>query len=277
MSWYGYRELSGDREFRCSECGRKKKVKYVPVSNLCRSCAAKKAAEKRSVSNTLTTLTSTANKTNNKANIIADVAETEDLVVTKAVEQRLKKDAESLIPSIPKSTYEELAFWVEITYGVLFVIFSWFFLSDKINAILWLALIGIGILLYLVINVTLAKPRRERKRQIVEREGQVTLKVRELAEERQRNIEERQQFYSSPEWIKLREQVIEEEGRICAECGKKINQSFDLTVDHKYPRKKYPELALSRDNLRVLCRKCNSKKGSGDWIDVLVQTGELKK
>ena len=42
----------------------------------------------------------------------------------------------------------------------------------------------------------------------------------------------------------------------------------DVTVDHKKPRSKYPSLALKRDNLRVLCRVCNSRKGAGEWIEV---------
>ena len=71
-----YRELAGDRKFRCAECGRVKRVKYVPTSNLCRRCAVRKATEKRrSIPNIPITLA-------------------DNLVVTKAVERRLKKKAE---------------------------------------------------------------------------------------------------------------------------------------------------------------------------------------
>jgi 5-methylcytosine-specific restriction endonuclease McrA len=35
----------------------------------------------------------------------------------------------------------------------------------------------------------------------------------------------------------------------------------DITVDHAKPRSKFPELAMSIDNLLLACRKCNSSKG----------------
>ena len=40
-------------------------------------------------------------------------------------------------------------------------------------------------------------------------------------------------------------------------CGNK-NQ---LEVDHVKPRKNYPELELDIDNLQILCRDCNLRKG----------------
>ncbi len=66
------------------------------------------------------------------------------------------------------------------------------------------------------------------------------------------------QFYSSPEWQTLRASVIREEGKYCDDCGIRINRDQDITVDHVLPRNKHPELALRRDNLRVLCRSCST-------------------
>jgi 5-methylcytosine-specific restriction endonuclease McrA len=37
-----------------------------------------------------------------------------------------------------------------------------------------------------------------------------------------------------------------------------------LEVDHVKPRSKYPELALDLDNTQILCRACNSKKGTAE-------------
>ena len=240
-------------------------MKYIPVSNLCRGCAAKKAGEKRSLSNSLINLNGIVEKTTDKENIITKTPKTNDLVVTKAVEKRLKNDAESHIPTLPPLRYEDIADWVKIAYYVLLAFCSWFVLSNKINVSVLLTLIAAGILLHLVINVILAEPRRERRKQIVERQEQITSKIRELAKERQQKINEREQFYSSPEWGKLREQVIKERGRVCAECGRRIASENDITVDHKLPRSKYPELALAKENLHVLCRKCNSRKGIMEW------------
>jgi hypothetical protein len=87
-------------------------------------------------------------------------------------------------------------------------------------------------------------------------------RLEELARERQKRIEEAIAFYSSPEWRLLREQVIKEQGRLCQECRCEVAEDYDLTVDHIKPRSKYPELALDKSNLQVLCRSCNSTKGA---------------
>jgi 5-methylcytosine-specific restriction endonuclease McrA len=93
-------------------------------------------------------------------------------------------------------------------------------------------------------------------------EGKVARKTTELAYVRQRDLEEQQRFYNSPEWGLLREQVLSERGRRCEKCGQDIRSDFDLTVDHVKPRSKFPELALDKSNLQVLCRRCNSSKGA---------------
>ena len=40
-----------------------------------------------------------------------------------------------------------------------------------------------------------------------------------------------------------------------------------MNVDHIKPRKKYPELALDKSNLQVLCEECNHGKGNWDETD----------
>lgn len=93
-------------------------------------------------------------------------------------------------------------------------------------------------------------------------EKQVKEKTIELAEVRKQDIEEQKRFYASAEWRLVREQVIQEQGRVCQECGCHISNDYDLTVDHIKPRSKFPELALEKSNLQVLCRRCNSSKGA---------------
>lgn len=53
-----------------------------------------------------------------------------------------------------------------------------------------------------------------------------------------------------------RERIYERDGHRCVECG----SEEDLTLDHIHPR----SLAGSDrdDNLRALCRPCNSRKGA---------------
>jgi uncharacterized protein (DUF983 family) len=93
-------------------------------------------------------------------------------------------------------------------------------------------------------------------------EGKVARKTTQLANLRQQDLEEQQRFYNSPEWRLLREQVLSERGRRCEKCRRAIRYDFDLTVDHIKPRSKFPEVALDKSNLQVLCRRCNSVKGA---------------
>ena len=108
-----------------------------------------------------------------------------------------------------------------------------------------------------IIDRILAKPRRERAERISNR-------LVELAEERKKRQEEERLFYSSPEWRQIRTRVMKKYGKVCSECGLWIKNNLDVTVDHIQPRSKYPELALNIENLRVLCRSCNSQKGDRD-------------
>lgn len=241
-----YRELAGNRIFRCSECGRRKRVKYVPASNLCRECAAK---HRPKVENTAIQLE-------------------KNLVVTKMVERRLTKRAEKEIPLSRKemigdqiSRWGPILFWVT-SYFVARAISNAVFPFEEWTELFWLVLLGWGFAgtfgsMYIV-GLVLAKPREERAERI-------RLRIVELAEERKRKIEEAEQFYSSPEWNTLREQVIGQKGSVCAECGRRIKEDKDITVDHIKPRSKYPDLALKIENLRVLCRSCNSRKGDREY------------
>lgn len=239
-----YRELAGGQIFRCAECGRRKRVKYVPTSNLCRRCAAKR---RRTVPNVPVTVA-------------------ENMVITKAVEKRLRKKATA---EVPRTRAEVVGDRVDLLQVIFFWASAYFvatsIFGEPFSGTWWLFVVGwcfgAPYVVMLTIEKILEKPRKERM-------GKITSRVLELAQERKKRLEEQERFYSSPEWAVLRKQVIEEEGRVCAECGKKIKDDNDMTVDHKYPRSKYPALALRRENLRVLCRRCNAKKGSQEWLSV---------
>lgn len=239
-----YRELAGSRTYKCAQCGRVRRVKYVPTGRFCRKCAAKRRGISQSEPVTLT----------------------EMLVITKAVEKRFRKKAKTEIPSTKTivigdriSRFQIIFFWIS-AYFVANSIFG-----EPYSGTWWLFVLGwcfgIPYLIMLTIDKILEKPRKER-------EEQITSRIHALAEERRKTLEEQERLYSSPEWAVIRKQVIVEEGQICAECGKKITRDNDLTVDHKYPRSKYPELALKRENLRVLCRRCNSKKRDQEWLEI---------
>ncbi len=80
-------------------------------------------------------------------------------------------------------------------------------------------------------------------------------------------------FYSTPEWIALRNLVMKTKNTgYCVNC--KVEFSFkkwcEPAVDHILPVKLYPELALDIDNLQILCCGCNYKKGSKVGIEAEV-------
>jgi hypothetical protein len=228
--------------YQCSECNRRKYGNYFLTSSLCKKCAAKKRHRKANPPVQLSTR----------------------ILLTKNVEKRLAKRAEAAVPLTTAEKVGEwairlqlLLFWASGLFlqAVLFDEWSgarWLFILS------WMMFVPFGIML--AIDKVIEKPRRERRQQ-------VDAKVLALAEERQHEIEDRRAFYSSPEWKLLRAQVIQEQGTTCADCGRRITNVEDITVDHKHPRSKRPELALSSDNLRVVCRRCNSRKGASDWTE----------
>jgi len=88
----------------------------------------------------------------------------------------------------------------------------------------------------------------------------VRARLKKLVQERSRRIDDADAFYTSPEWIALRGAIIKEQGPTCRDCGATIDSGGEVTVGHRLARSEYPHLALSRDNLQVLCRSCNSRK-----------------
>lgn len=74
-------------------------------------------------------------------------------------------------------------------------------------------------------------------------------------------------FYQSKEWKALRYQVISENGNRCMCCGVSPKDGAIIQVDHIKPRSVYPEFALNKDNLQVLCRDCNMSKSNTDQTD----------
>jgi len=228
---YYQRPLAKGRTFRCASCGRIKRVKYVPTSDLCRRCAAKNRLK---VPNELVSIT-------------------DDVVVTSVVQKRLRGKAETEIPDDITAVEDKMKMGVFTFFIITGVIL---FLNTK--GMVSLFALGWGLALPFLITFGVSKllfdkPKRERNEKI-------QLRMRELAGERKREIEQRKQVYAAPEWGKLRKQVIKENGRKCAQCGKFIKNNDELTVDHMQPISKYPDLVFKRDNLQVLCRQFNSAK-----------------
>jgi len=74
-------------------------------------------------------------------------------------------------------------------------------------------------------------------------------------------------FLESFEWRRVRMQALKLHGARCQCCGATAADGLRIHVDHIKPRKLFPELALSVDNLQVLCEVCNHGKGNWDQTD----------
>lgn len=74
------------------------------------------------------------------------------------------------------------------------------------------------------------------------------------------------EFLMSDEWRRLRIEIIQEQGARCRCCGATPSDGVTvINVDHIKPRKNYPELALTKSNLQVLCNACNHGKGNREY------------
>ncbi len=188
------------------------------------------------------------------------------VVVTRNVRERLRKKAISDVPQTRRS--HSAGMWGGISLFIsvmaMFALLLTLCLQLGYARYLWVFMM-LGLVVY---RVCKRIETNERQKQM----PKVNARLEELARDRQRRIDETNAFYASSEWRLVREQVIDEQGRVCQECRSRITTDYDLTVDHIKPRSKFPELALEKANLQVLCRKCNSAKGAtSDEADITNQ------
>jgi len=81
------------------------------------------------------------------------------------------------------------------------------------------------------------------------------------------NVVATDDFLRTYEWRRVRMQALKKYGARCQCCGTTPAHGAVMNVDHIKPRKIYPELALSLDNLQILCHDCNHGKGNWDMTD----------
>jgi hypothetical protein len=75
------------------------------------------------------------------------------------------------------------------------------------------------------------------------------------------------EFLQSKAWKRLRFQALKTHGMACQACGASPSTGAVLNVDHIFPRRLFPHLALRLDNLQVLCAECNEGKANWDMTD----------
>ena len=188
----------------------------------------------------------------------------EGVVITRNVRERLKKQARCDIPCIPRTRKMILLGWSAGFCMITFLITAFVpAFTMKSYPKYGLSLLICSAVVYVVWHICEHTEDNEYKKHILPKvNALLNARLEELARERKRQIDQANAFYASSEWRLIRQQVIQEQGRVCKECRCRITTDNDLTVDHIKPRSKFPELDLEKSNLQVLCRKCNSAKGA---------------
>jgi len=116
-------------------------------------------------------------------------------------------------------------------------------------------------IIFTVIAILMVVGNRIQANENARQKQVVNSRLKELALEKQKKIDEANVFYASTEWQLIRELVIMDRGRICQECEQPIINDSDLRIDHIKRKDKFPELALDKSNLIILCSRCYSDKG----------------
>lgn len=76
-----------------------------------------------------------------------------------------------------------------------------------------------------------------------------------------------QDFYDSWEWDRLSYKTRKAAGWKCMACNATRKEGAKIVCDHIKPIRRYWHLRWDRDNLQVLCNRCNRGKGSWDETD----------
>lgn len=87
----------------------------------------------------------------------------------------------------------------------------------------------------------------------------------------QKTFQASKEFLQTYEWRKVRMEALKKYGARCAACGSTAMDGVRLHVDHIKPRALYPALALTLENLQILCEECNHGKGNWDITDWRVE------
>lgn len=104
------------------------------------------------------------------------------------------------------------------------------------------------------INDTISKTKQE----LTNLQNQIVSLVDELLGKEFLSFALSDDFYNSTDWQEVRSQALKRYEPKCKFCGSTKN----LSIDHIYPRSKYPERALDISNTQILCQRCNSSKGN---------------
>ena len=105
------------------------------------------------------------------------------------------------------------------------------------------------------------------RKKLKEKSDRILGDIKERPFAKEEYIKKANEFYKSPEWRKVRYEVLREQKGKCQCCGRSAKDGVVLHVDHIIPLSKDWSKRLDKDNLQVLCEDCNLGKSNTDSID----------
>ncbi|WP_083480780.1 HNH endonuclease [Companilactobacillus tucceti] len=117
-------------------------------------------------------------------------------------------------------------------------------------------------------DIQLYEQRKEEQRKHIKRHTKSYNKqVRSQSEERR----QRESFYHSKQWKKIREYVLTRDNYLCQYCLRFGIIRPSKTVDHIVPGQVAPDLITDVDNLSTICYSCHRRKT--EWEQGFYKTG----
>lgn len=105
---------------------------------------------------------------------------------------------------------------------------------------------------------------RKKEKRIYSQAGSIPINK---PEKKKKHKKVSKDFYESRQWLSIRYEILLQYGRYCMLCHTKSSREKPVHVDHIKPISKYPDLALNKNNLQVLCGDCNRGKSNVDETD----------
>lgn len=94
------------------------------------------------------------------------------------------------------------------------------------------------------------------------------------------DFKDRQKFYITPKWKKLREEFIKDKELVCVYCSVDLTlEGKIVNIDHIEPIKYSWKKRLDPNNLQIVCNDCNCEKGNKsdkEYKSILQKTKLIK-
>jgi hypothetical protein len=232
----------------CPSCGRRMSARhFFANARRCRRCVAKETAQQRS-----------AEVTQERARLKDELGLRVSISGRRFrhLQENARGKADLIVPRTRRDGEAAVASRLSEACAGAIVIALGIMLFRPKPGLIAMAGLGLSYLGLMFLSERLSESRQKAVRDVAD------AILRESIDQYQDEQLEYLRFYATREWRDMRSAIIRRDGRVCQMCHRNIALARNLTIDHVQPRSKYPERALDPSNLRVVCRRCNSEKGT---------------